>query len=534
MDPEKKHSIQKNVLLLLMVLLIGVLVYRYVEINNREYEIKSNKWDKLMLVLSQVEKHYVDSVDYKDVTEKILPIILERLDPHSVYFPPVELKNAEEELEGNFDGIGIQFNVINDTAIVASVIPGGPSEKVGIMSGDRIVKVNEEIIAGVKMDQDSMVSRMKGPSGSMVKIGVNRADVKEMIFFDIKRDKIPAHSVDIAYMVNDTIGYIRLIRFSRTTYKEVMEATLSLKNNGMKSLIFDLRDNSGGYFDQAMLLANEFLKEGELIVYMEGLHRKREDFYADKSGRLRDIKLAVIINGGSASSSEIFAGAIQDNDRGVIVGRRSFGKGLVQEPIYFSDKSGIRLTIARFYTPTGRNIQKPVDENYRYDIYERYRNGELLSADSIKTNDSLKFTTPGGRTVYGGGGIIPDLFVPLKTLNEFYAKARNYIPRFALDMAYNYRSELKGIKSMDELKKLLSSVDLDGKFLKYVASKNIVPVKDEWKESMPYIMNTVWALISRYSPLEERAYYVILNEIDDDVIAAITANGVLDRIGQGQ
>ena len=525
MDPEKKHNIQKNVLLILMVILIGVLVYRYVEINNREFQIKSNKWDKLMLVLSQVEKNYVDSVDYKDVTEEILPIILERLDPHSVYFPPVELKHAEEELEGNFDGIGIQFNVPNDTAIVISVISGGPSEKAGIMSGDRIVTVNNETIAGVKMDQDTMKSRMRGPSGSMVKIGIKRADIEELIHFDMKRDKIPEHSVDISYMINDTTGYIKLARFSRTTYREFMEAALLLKDSGMKSLIFDLRANSGGYFDQAMLLANEFLKGGELIVYMEGLHRKREDFYADNSGRLKDIGLKVIIDHNSASSSEIFAGAIQDNDRGVIVGRRSFGKGLVQEPIYFSDKSGIRLTIARFYTPTGRNIQKPYVENYRYDIYERYRNGELISADSIKINDSLKFITPGGRTLYGGGGIIPDLFVPLRTINEFYAKVDNLTLefRFASDMAYSYRRELREIRNMDELKKLLSSIDLDGKFLRYAASKNVVPVKNEWEESKLFIMKSIWAFISRYSPLEDKAFYPIIHEVDDDVIAAISA-----------
>ena len=527
MDPEKKHNIQKNTLLILMVILIGVLVYRYVEINNRELEIKSNKWDKLMLVLSQVEKNYVDSVDYKAVTEDILPIILEKLDPHSIYFPPTELKQAEEELEGNFDGIGIQFNVPNDTAIVINAISGGPSEKAGIMSGDRIVMVGEEIIAGVKMDQDSMVSRMKGPSGSMVKIGVKRANTKDLIYFDIKRGKIPVHSIDVSYMVNDTTGFINLIRFSRTTYREFMEAALSLKDSGMKSLILDLRDNSGGYFDQAMLLANEFLKDGELIVYMEGLHRKREDFYADNSGKFKDIELKVIIDQNSASSSEIFAGAIQDNDRGVIIGRRSFGKGLVQEPIYFSDKSGIRLTIARFYTPTGRNIQKPYAyvDNYRYDIYERVRKGELTNADSIKTDDSLKFTTPAGRTVYGGGGIIPDVFVPLKMANGFYLKVRDFglMFRFASDMADDYRGEFKGVKEMSELKKLLSSIDLEGKFLRYAADKNIVPVKDEWKESKPLVMNTIWALMGRYSPLEDRAFYPIMHEIDDDVIAAISA-----------
>jgi len=523
MDSEKKHNIQKNVLLILMVLLIGVLVYRYVELNNREFEMKNSNWNKLMLVLSQIDKNYVDTLDYDKITEAVLPHILEQLDPHSTYFPPVELKSAEEELEGRFDGIGIQFNVPNDTAIVISVIPGGPSEKAGILSGDRIVTVDDEIIAGVKMDQDSMVYRFKGPSGSMVNLGIKRADVKDIIHFDIKRDKIPVHSIDISYMIDDTTGYIKLARFSRTTYTEFMSATKSLLDSGMKSLIFDLRENSGGYLEQAMMLANEFLKEGELIVYMEGLHRKREDYYADKNGKFKDLKLKVLIDQSSASSSEIFAGAIQDNDRGIIIGRRSFGKGLVQEPIHFTDKSGIRLTVARFYTPTGRNIQKPYADNYRYDIYERYRNGELTTADSIKTNDSLKFTTPGGRTVYGGGGIIPDQFVALRRVNDFYIKANNsgLMFRFASDMADEYRVRLKNVKSLAELRALFATIDLEDKFLRYAASKGVVPVKDEWKESKSLIMNVVEAYIGRYSPLEDKAFYPILHETDDDIIAAI-------------
>ena len=529
MDPEKKHNILKNTLLILMVLLIGVLVYRYVEINNREFEVKNSNWSKLTLVLSQIEKNYVDSLDHKRITEEILPILLERLDPHSVYFPPAELKDAEDELAGNFDGIGISFNVPNDTAIVISVIPGGPSEKAGLQTGDRIVTANDEIIAGVNMDQDSMVYRFKGPSGSMVKLGIKRSDVKDLIHFDIERGKIPVHSVDIAYMINDTTGYIKLARFSRTTYQEVMTAARSLIGEGMKSMIFDLRGNSGGYFDQAMLLANEFLKKGELIVYMEGLHRKREDFYADNNGMLRDIGLKILIDYGSASSSEIFAGAIQDNDRGLIVGRRSFGKGLVQEPINFTDKSGIRLTVARFYTPTGRNIQKPYADNYRYDIFDRRNNGELISVDSIKTNDSLKFTTPGGRTVYGGGGIIPDLFVSARLVNNFYVKAerQGLIFRFTSDMADEYRARLNEVKDMNELKALFATIDLEGKFLRYAASKNVVPAKGEWEEFKELIMNAIEALVGRYSALEDKAFYTILHEKDDDLIAAINAKGEL-------
>ena len=304
----------------------------------------------------------------KAMTDAAVVAALSELDPHTVYLPPVELEESETELAGNFDGIGIQFNVPNDTAIVLNVIPGGPSEKAGLMQGDRILKVNDDVIAGNKTPQDSMVARMKGPAGSKVNITVRRegADIP----FEITRGKIPVHCVDAAFMIGDTTGYIRLSKFTRTTYLEFSNAAGKLLSAGMKRLVFDLRDNTGGYFDQAFLVCNEFLEKDDPIVYMEGLHRSRQDFKADGSGKLKDIDLEVLINESSASSSEIFAGAIQDNDRGVILGRRSFGKGLVQEPINFTDGSGLRLTVSRFYTPSGRCIQKPYSKDYAYDIYE--------------------------------------------------------------------------------------------------------------------------------------------------------------------
>ena len=375
--------------------------------------VQYGDWRKLNLILDQIDRNYVDTINVNDVTEAAITAALAELDPHSVYMPPVELTEAETDLAGNFDGIGIQFNVPNDTAIVLEVIPGGPSEKVGLQKGDRILKVGEKDIAGVRFPQDSMVRRMKGPAGTKVTVTVGRGN--ERIPFEITRGKIPMHCVDAAFMINDTTGYIKLSKFSRTTFTEVTEASAKLVGEGMTRLIFDLRDNTGGYLDQALLLSDMFLRKGDEIVYMQGLHRKKHNYKADGKGQPQDRGLTGRITESTASSSEIFAGAIQDNDRGVIIGRRSFGKGLVQEPIYFSDGSGVRLTVARFYTPSGRCIQKPYSEDYQYDIYKRYADGEMYDADSIKVDSTAAYKTVAGRTVYGGGGIIPDIFVPVDT-----------------------------------------------------------------------------------------------------------------------
>ena len=332
------------------IALLGIVVGALMALTYNAYtqrknliNVQNNQWRKLNLILDKIDKNYVDTINREDLTDAAITAALAALDPHSVYMPPVELDQAETDLAGNFDGIGIQFNVPNDTAIVLEVIPGGPSEKVGLQQGDRILKVDDKVIAGVKFPQDSMVRRMKGPAGTKVTITVGRG--KEEIPFEITRGKIPVHCVDAAFMVSDSTGYIKLAKFSRTTFSEVYDACVSLYDQGMRRLIFDLRDNTGGYFDQALLLSNMFLEKGDEIVYMEGLHRKKEEYKADGGGIMRNMKLTVLINESSASSSEIFAGAIQDNDRGVIMGRRSFGKGLVQEPIYFSDGSGVRLTV---------------------------------------------------------------------------------------------------------------------------------------------------------------------------------------------
>ena len=515
------------VLIAVLGVIVGaltVMTYNTYLQKKRLYHTQYSEWRKLNLILDQIDRNYVDTIDNEKVTDAAIVAALAELDPHSVYMPPVELEAAETDLAGNFDGIGIQFNVPNDTAIVLEVIPGGPSEKAGLLQGDRILKVGDKDIAGVKFPQDSMVRRMKGPAGSKVNILVGRGG--ERIPFEITRGKIPVHCVDAAFMVDDTIGYIKLSKFSKTTFKEVNDAASKLLGKGMKKLIFDLRDNSGGYFDQALLLSNMFLQKGDEIVYMQGLHRNKEEYKADGRGILKDITLDVLINESSASSSEIFAGAIQDNDRGRIIGRRSFGKGLVQEPIYFNDGSGVRLTVARFYTPSGRCIQKPYSADYRYDIYKRYTDGEMYDADSIKVDSTLTFKTVAGRTVYGGGGIIPDVFVPVDTTraSQFYINCnRKATPmRFASAMFDRYRASLTGISDFDELERFLDKLDIPSKFREYASSKDGITCSDkEWKETEEYLLPQLRALTGRYSRLGEDAFYKLYLGVDTTVMKAI-------------
>lgn len=497
----------------------------------RKFDGDYNRWRKLNLILQEVERNYVDTIKMEKMTDAAVVAALAELDPHSVYLPPVELTESEEELSGNFEGIGITFNVPNDTAVVLSPIQGGPSEKAGLIQGDRIVKVNDRVIAGNKTPQDSMIRLMKGPSGTKVKITVNRDGV--LIPFDITRDKIPVHCVDAAFMIDQTTGYIKLSKFTRTTYEEFTEAAAELVEQGMTRLIFDLRDNTGGYFDQSWRLANEFLSRGQEVVYMEGKNRSRQDFDADGRGKLQDIELSVLINEGSASSSEIFAGAIQDNDRGVIVGRRSFGKGLVQEPVNFTDGSGIRLTVARFHTPSGRCIQKPYDEDYEYDIFERYAHGEMTSADSMKIDTTAVYYTLKGRHVYGGGGIIPDIFVPMDTTKatKFYVECNRKATavRFAQTMFDKYRGTLSGISDIDALDTYLESIDLASQFLSFASRVDgIKPAKGEWEESSPYMMPQLKALVGRFSKLEDEAFHRFYIPIDDTIQAALNNSSVID------
>lgn len=496
---------------------------------------RNPEWAKLMLVLDEIENNYVDSVDRREMTEKILPHVLSELDPHSVYLPPAEKKKADEELASNFHGIGIMFNVPSDTIVVMQVIPGGPSERAGLMPGDRIVRIDGENVAGVGLSQDSMMNRMRGPKDTKVVVGIRRDGNDDIVDFEITRGIIPVNSVDVAFMVNDTVAYIKLSKFSRTSYVEFMKA-LSELDGDFNSLVVDLRDNSGGYFDQALLLANEFLDEGDGIVYMEGVHRRREEFHADGSGLYRNVGLAVLVNENSASSSEIFAGAIQDNDRGIIYGRRSFGKGLVQEPVNFTDGSGIRLTVARFHTPSGRCIQKHYsdgdDAGYAYDILERYRHGEMTVADSIKVNDSLRYETAGGRTVYGGGGIIPDVFVPIDTIsnNDFQVELnrKGAQVRFCVSYLDRHRREISPVDDMDELNRVLDSLDLMDEFRKYVTREGYRFTEREWNDALPYVEVQIRAILGRYSRLDDKAFYPIILQIDSTFLKAVEGSFRVD------
>jgi carboxyl-terminal processing protease len=375
---------------------------------------------KVNMALLSIEKLYVDTLNKDKLAEDAIIALLEKLDPHSNYMTPEEVKEMNEPLQGNFEGIGVQFNMLTDTLYIVQVISGGPSEKVGIMAGDRIVMVNDTLIAGVGMKNTDIMSRLRGAKGTSVVVKIKRGNYPDLISFKIIRDKIPIYSLDASYMINEETGYIKLNRFAATSYDEFMTATKELQAQGMVNLIFDLQGNGGGYLNTAIEIANEFLKQGDLIVYTQGAHQRREDAKASYFGSFKGGKVIVLVDESSASASEIVTGALQDWDRAVVVGRRTFGKGLVQKPIPFPDGSMIRLTTARYYTPTGRSIQKPYEngksDSYNMEVITRYNKGEMLSADSIHFPDSLKYSTlVNHRTVYGGGGIMPDYFIPLDT-----------------------------------------------------------------------------------------------------------------------
>ena len=523
--PDKKQTLLRIAEILLgvvMGVIITLTVVRYKE-NRKIMNAKYVEWRKLNLILDEIQKNYVDTIDQAGMTDAAIAGALAQLDPHSVYLPPVKKQQADEELASNFEGIGIQFNVPNDTAIVLEVIAGGPAEKAGMLPGDRLLKVNDEVIAGVKFPQDSMVRRMKGPSGTKVVVTVGRG--QDIIPFEIVRGKIPLHSIDAAFMIDDTTAYVRLAKFSSSTRKDFVEAYSGLLEQGMKHMMIDLRDNTGGFLDQALMLSNEFLSKGDTIVYMEGLHRKREVYRADGRGQLKDIGLTVLISENSASSSEIFAGAIQDNDRGTIVGRRSFGKGLVQEQFAFTDESGLRLTVARFYTPSGRCIQKPY-EDYDYDIYKRYTDGEIFSADSVKLNKEDVHHTRGGRIVYGGGGIMPDVFVPMDTTraSTFYVNCNRKTTqmRFASAIFDRYAAQLRTIDNYRDMDAFLARVDIPREFRRFALAKDGISVKDdEFKETLPYLLPQLNALVARFSKLGENAFYKYYLPVDSTVEEAL-------------
>jgi carboxyl-terminal processing protease len=483
--------------------------------------------DKLSSILDFIDNNYVDSVNLDSISETVIPVLLENLDPHSIYIPPRELLGVNETLRGNFDGIGVQFNMQNDTILVIQTVRGGPSEKAGLLAGDRIISVDGIPVAGVKMPEDSIVGRLRGERDSEVKVGIYRKRTREKLSYSLKRGVIPVSSIDVGYMATPDIGYIRINTFSQTTYPEFQEALSKLKRSGCRKLIIDLRGNTGGIMDPAIRIADDFLEKGKLIVYTQGHSRAREEYRATQEDSGKDLGLAILIDEGSASASEIVAGAIQDNDRGRIIGRRSFGKGLVQEQAVLSDGSALRLTTARYYTPTGRSIQKPYlhgSEDYYHDIAQRYQKGEFMVADSIHFNDSLKFTTPEGHTVYGGGGIMPDYFVPYDTsgITPFFLKinAAGMIYKYALTYSDLHRDELSVFNRVDEFVDYLDSKDVLGSFKTHILANGFNPSALEWKESRLIIRTQLKAYIAR-NFMDNDGFYPIIQAIDNTLNKAI-------------
>ena len=487
---------------------------------------------KLQYAEIAINNLYVDSVDEQKLVEDAIRGMLDKLDPHSSYMTPKEVKSANEPLNGNFEGIGVQFNMVEDTLMVIQPVTNGPSEKVGIIAGDRIVSVNDTAIAGVKMSKEEIMKRLRGPKGTKVNLGVVRQGIKDRLHFLVTRDKIPVKSVDATYMIRPGIGYIRIGNFGATTYQEFMESLQRLKSEGMQDLILDLQENGGGYLRAAVDIANEFLQRGDLIVYTEGLKVPRTDYTADGSGIFQEGRVVVLVDGYTASAAEIVTGAIQDQDRGTVVGRRTFGKGLVQRPVDLPDGSMIRLTIAHYYTPSGRCIQKPYKKgdakDYAMDMLNRLKSGELTNADSIHFADSLKFETlRQHRTVYGGGGIMPDVFVPLDTTlyTKFHRElaAKSIIIQQNLRYVDNHRKELKERwASFAEFKQrfevpqsLVDAILAEGE------KQQIKPKDEAEKEkTIPYLKLQLKALIAR-DLWDMSEYFSVFNENSEIVKKAL-------------
>lgn len=490
-------------------------------------------WDsraKLDTILELIDENYVDDIDTDSILEASLSGIMSHLDPHSVYIPASDLQSVNEELEGSFSGIGISFNMLGDTINVLEVISGGPSEKAGILPGDRIVTINDSLVAGQKWSNSKVMSNLRGPKGSIVHLGIKRPTAKKLLPYDVKRDDIPVTSIDASYFIDNGIGYIKINKFGATTYSEFLTSMVTLMADGADKFIIDLRGNGGGFMDHAVLMANEFLHSGSPIVAIKGKNRSRDNAtMSDGSGSFKDKEIVVLIDEISASASEIFAGAMQDNDRGLIVGRRSFGKGLVQNQLELPDSSALRLTIARYYTPSGRCIQKTYAPgvDYERELLNRFEHGELYSADSIKQDKSLEFTTLHGRKVYGGGGITPDIFVPNDSsgITSYYINVINagLIQKFTFDYTDTNRAALSKSKNGHELLALLPDDDtLLQNFVNYAQRNGVVPRWYYINLSRDLLVNSLKAMIAR-NIHGVQGYYEVFNDTDTTVISALEA-----------
>jgi carboxyl-terminal processing protease len=468
-------------LLILVSLTLGFFVGKHNRFIGNKINFIHLRQNKIVETLQVINQRYVDTVDMNKLTENTVKNIINELDPHSVYIPASEVESANEDLEASFSGIGVQFNMQLDTILIISIISGGPAEKAGLMPFDRIITINDSIVAGKKIGTTKIMKMLRGQKNSIVNLGIQRGNAEELTHFELTRGDIPNYSVDISYKVSDNTGYIKITKFARSTYSEFLTAIAKLKEQNVSSFVIDLRDNPGGYMDAAINMVNEFLPKGQLIVYTEGKAYPRYDTYANGNGSCQNDPVTVLINELSGSASEIFAGAIQDNDRGLIIGRRSFGKGLVQTKLQLGDNSELLLTIARYYTPSGRSIQKSYEmgkaDEYSQDINNRYLHGEFDSADSIKNNDSLAYETIGGRTVYGGGGIMPDIFIPRDTvgITSYYTQIVNsgLLYQFVLIYSDKNHARLSSFKTYQELYDYLKYQPLIYEFTNFAQTKGV-------------------------------------------------------------
>ena len=524
----KHNSIIWYPLVISIAIVLGIVIGNY--ISTKKFTLDKDR--KINAVLNLIQSEYVDSIDVRDLVEQAIPAIIGNLDPHSYYIPASDIRAENEKLDGSMSGIGVSFFMMNDTANVDQVIPNGPAEKVGMLAGDRIISVNGESIVGGTLTAEGIRSKIRGEKGTKVRIGVKRNSSKKTLTFAITRDDIPMNTIDVSYMLDDKTGYIKIAQFGKNTYDEFFAALSKLKKDGASRYIVDLRGNPGGYMEMAILMVNEFLEQGELIVYTKG-RKEREGIqvWSDDQGSFHDAQVAVLIDEYSASASEIMAGALQDNDRGLVVGRRSFGKGLVQKQIYLPDSSAIRLTIARYYTPSHRCIQKDYtlgdEDDYSKELYDRYSHGELYSADSIKVDKSKIFRTANGRIVYGGGGIVPDIFVPNDTtgITTYYRAVANLglLQQYVYTYVDINRDQLKNVKTVKQLMGMMPSDDaLTYDFVCY-ARDNGVPMR--W-----YYINLSRSLIARQlralvirDVLGSEEFYRYYNRTDNTVNAALKA-----------
>jgi len=525
---DKKRKIDGLIpLTIILALISGIFIgikYSNVDKNTDRRLMLFMPSGKVNQTLEFIKNSYVDGISVNMLEEGAIRGMFKNLDPHSQYIPASDFQRVNETIEGNFSGIGVQFNMLNDTIVVTNSIAEGPSEKAGIIAGDRIVKVDDLTVAGVRMSSDDIVKMLRGTTGTNVKVGIHRRGAGEILDFIITRDRVPLPSIDAAYMITPETGYIKVSTFSKTTFQDFFEAAEKLRNEGMSKMIIDLRDNPGGIIESAIRVADMFLPAGNLIVYTNGNRRERTNYYSNGRNTVyTNMELAVLINENSASASEIVAGAIQDNDRGTIIGRRSFGKGLVQEQFQLMDGSAIRLTVSRYYTPTGRCIQKPYSddrEEYFNELRERDLHGELTEADSIRFNDSLRFVTPGGRIVYGGGGIMPDIFVPVDTTgNSGYYRLiirRDLYRRFALDYSDRYRRDLNNITDYKSMQTYLRQKNILSEFVGYAANQGVNPNDRDVRISGPLIENIVTAFVAR-NILNDNGFYPIINQMDNVV-----------------